>query len=314
MLAFRTLSLLSALLVSTAAAQERPAEQAPKPVYDETADARADVAAAVARAKRENKRVLIQWGGNWCGWCVRLAGTMAKDPKLRKELLYEYEVVHVDVGKFDKNKDFAKELGADIEGVPYLTVLDADGKPIAQQGTAEFEVDDKHDPEKVLAWLTDHRAEPLVASEVLAAAITQAKREQKLVFLHFGAPWCGWCHRLEDWMARPEVAGILAAKFVDRKIDVDRMSGGKDVHAHWLGKAGQNSQGIPWFVFLDGDAEIVAHSTAASGNIGFPAAPEEIEHFLTMLRAARVADRDIAKLRATLEEKPPQQQPSQEQH
>ena len=30
------------------------------------------------------------------------------------------------------------------------------------------------------------------------------------VFLHFGAPWCGWCHRLENWMAKPEVAAILA--------------------------------------------------------------------------------------------------------
>ena len=36
-----------------------------KTVYDESADATKDVAAAVARAAGEHKRVLLQIGGNW---------------------------------------------------------------------------------------------------------------------------------------------------------------------------------------------------------------------------------------------------------
>ncbi len=44
--------------------------------YDESADAMAAVDAALARAEESGKRVLIDLGGNWCGWCRLLAGVM----------------------------------------------------------------------------------------------------------------------------------------------------------------------------------------------------------------------------------------------
>ena len=40
---------------------------AKKPVYDEKADAKAQIETALSAAKRENRRVLIQWVRNWCG-------------------------------------------------------------------------------------------------------------------------------------------------------------------------------------------------------------------------------------------------------
>lgn len=45
--------------------------------------------------------------------------------------------------------------------------------------------------------------------------------------------------------------------------------------------------GIPWSVILDGDGKAQITSDAAEGNIGCPAKPEEIEHFLKMLDATR---------------------------
>ncbi len=89
------------------AAGEQDAKQETKKkradIYDEAADARADIAAAVARAKKENKRVLVQWGANWCGWCHLLTEHLAQDKDARLKILYEYEVVHVDVGQFDNS-------------------------------------------------------------------------------------------------------------------------------------------------------------------------------------------------------------------
>ena len=284
------------------------AAQDPKPVYDEKADARKDVAAAVARAQKENKRVLIQWGANWCGWCKWLSATMKKDPKLSHELLYEYEVVHVDVGRFDKHMDLAKELGAQWKGIPFLTVLDGSGKAIVQQNTEPFEAKidgkDGHDPAKVLEFLTAHKAPPLVAKDVLAAALATAQKEQKRVFLHFGAPWCGWCHKLEDWMARPEIAAVLAKDFVDTKIDNDRMTGGKEVYQAQIAAAGQKEGGIPWFVFLAADGTLLAHSTGPKGNTGFPYEPDEIAHFVTMLQKVKqnLTDADIAMLQKSLDD------------
>ncbi|MCC6678745.1 MAG: thioredoxin family protein [Phycisphaerales bacterium] len=263
-------------------------------VYDEAADAKQQIAAAIARAKKENRRVLVQWGGNWCPWCIALHGLFKSDKAIARTLMYEYEVVYVDAGKpAGKNVDLAKTYGADLaaNGYPFLTILDGNGKPIANQETAALEVKDEsgkskgvaagHDPKLVLKFLEEHKASYQSAEAMVPAAIAQARAEGKVVFLHFGAPWCGWCHKLEAWMARPDVAPVLAKAFVDLKIDTDRTVGGSEVLARY--SKGQNG-GIPWFVFLDGDGKSVIDSTGPKGNIGFPAAPEEIEHFGVMLR------------------------------
>src|SRR5262245_56186086 len=156
-LTFASSPFLTAVLPQ--AAEAAPSAQEVKketPVYDEAANARAEVAAALARAKKENRRVLIQWGANWCGWCKWLAATMKKDPEVARKLLYEYDVLHVDVGQFNKNLDFAKELGAQFKSIPFLTILDQDGKPLVQQNTEPFELKEEaagnhHDPKKLVA-------------------------------------------------------------------------------------------------------------------------------------------------------------------
>ena len=142
--------------------------------------------------------------------------------------------MHVDVGRFDKNMDLAKELGADFKAIPFLTILDADGKALVQQNTEPFETKDEsgkggHDAKKLLAFFTEHQTKPLDAKVVREAAFAQAKAANKRVFLHYGAPWCVWCRRLEEWLARPEIAALLATDFIEVKIDQDRMTGGKEM-------------------------------------------------------------------------------------
>jgi thiol-disulfide isomerase/thioredoxin len=292
-----------------------PAEKpARPPLYDEQADAREQIAAALAKAKKENQRVLIQWGGNWCGWCIKLDELCRSDPAVRKQLQYEYQVVHVDAGRDGKNMDLAKSYSAEIDGFPYLTVLDAEGKPIANQETglleerdADGKVTGKHVPGAVLAFLKKHEAPQLNASEVLAAGLAEAKRNAdrgegpQVVFLHFGAPRCGWCHRLEDWMARPEIAAALGKDFIDVKIDTDRMAGGGDVLQRHRGPAGG---GIPWFVLLAADGKAIITSDGPEGNVGFPVQPQEIRHFEAMLRksARNLTGDQIATIIASLEE------------
>jgi thiol:disulfide interchange protein len=304
---------LSLALLPAGASDEPKAakakDKAAKPkVYDENADAKADVEKALAQAKKDNQRVLIQWGGNWCSWCVLLNDRFSKDRTLSKELLYEYRVVHVDIGHMDKNKELAKHFEADFAGgVPFLTVLDADGKVLKNQRTDVFETKkadgeegkNGHDPVKLLAFLKDLEAKPLVAEEVLQSKLAAAEKSDRLVFLHFGAPWCGWCHRMEAWMARPEVAAILDKEFVDLKIDVDRMPGGKEIQMRYNPKP----NGIPWFVFMDAQGKALATSDDAKGaNIGFPNSPAEIEHFTNMLETThrKLSKEDIEKLAASL--------------
>lgn len=294
---------------SPPAAKQPAAEK--KPLYDVNADAQADIAAALERARRENRRVLLQWGGNWCKWCIKLHELCAADRQIAKTLKYEYDVVFVDTNQPpEKNLDLAESYGADVKrhGFPYLTILDADGKVLVNQETASLEIDGKnidagHDPAKVLAFLKQHAAPPQDANRLFEAALAAARSADKRVFLHFGAPWCPWCHRLEDWLRRPDVAPRLAKDFICQKVDIDRMTGGKDVLARVKGDA---AGGIPWFAFLGPDGKPLITSDAPEiGNVGFPYKPDEIAHFAAMLRkvARSMTPDDVAAVLQTMGEK-----------
>ena len=91
--------------------------------------------------------------------------------------------------------DLAQEYGVDLrkEGIPFFTVLDAGGKVLANQATGflETKVDgqDGYDPKKLVELLKRHAAVPWKAENRLADALALARKEEKRLFLHFGAPW-----------------------------------------------------------------------------------------------------------------------------
>ncbi len=303
--------LTPALPLTPAAGQpaDKPAKADKKPVYDENADAKQQIGAALAKAKKDNRRVLIQWGANWCGWCIKLHDLYGSNKDIKHELLYEYDLVFVDIGKWDKNMDLAMSYGADLKkiGVPYLTFLDADGKVLANADTSPLESKDQkaspgHDPALVLALLTKHQAPYLQASAILDDGLAQAKASGRKIFLHFGAPWCPWCHVLENWMAQPEIHALLAKDFVDVKIDQDRNVGAQDVFAKYNPNA--EKSGIPWFVFTDAEGKSIVTSDSPKGNIGYPGSDSEIDYFAEMLKksATKLTPDDIAALIRSLRE------------
>jgi thioredoxin-related protein len=313
--------LLGAVLVlaigaAGAFAQQKSATKTDKPsgpakrasIYDKTADAKAQVEKAAERAKRENKRILVMFGGDWCGWCHKLHELFASNSEIRKTLSYEYELVMVDLEapnaqsllKSSKAALSPEELQKGV-GYPFLAVLDADGKILTAQRTDPLEEGDHHDPKRVQAFLARWTVAPKDAKVVVEEALSRAATEDKRVFLTFGAPWCGWCHRLSDWIARPEVAAILDHDFIITKIDIDRMTGGKDVMNRYRSTS---SGGIPWYTILDAKGKSLGTADGPEGNIGYPFKPKEIDHFLTLVKGQgrHIEDRQVEQLRKSLEE------------
>lgn len=102
--------------------------QAPLPLpYDEAADAKAQVADAIARAKTSHKHVMIDLGGNWCPDCRVFAGVMAL-PEVAPAIKRDFEFVAVDVGRFNKNLDIGDVYGVHVAAAPTVIILDSTGK------------------------------------------------------------------------------------------------------------------------------------------------------------------------------------------
>lgn len=143
-----------------------PARRAP--IYDEKADAKTLVADALKRARRSDRRVLIMYGGNWCGWCYRFNDLLHNDATIRPVIEQSYQLVHVEVRL---NPDIGEGYGIDAsKGFPYLTVLDAGGGVLANQETGVFEEGQGYRPARVLAFLEQHRTRPATAPATMPAA------------------------------------------------------------------------------------------------------------------------------------------------
>lgn len=108
----------------TAPSFEQLAKPLPLP-YQEGANADTAVAAAKARALRAHKKLLIDLGGNWCLDCRLLAGTIEL-PELQRWVRAHYEVVTVDIGRFDRNGQIPAHYGITgrLAGVPAVLVVD----------------------------------------------------------------------------------------------------------------------------------------------------------------------------------------------
>jgi thiol:disulfide interchange protein len=128
---------------------------AAEPLYPAIARANDDIAAACKEAKAAKKRVLLDFGGNWCTDCKVLDINFRKAEN--KALLdASYVVVHVNIGdkRIDSNLDVGERYGIPLKkGVPALAVLDGDGKVIHAQKNGEFESMRSMDPKSVHEFL-----------------------------------------------------------------------------------------------------------------------------------------------------------------
>jgi thioredoxin-related protein len=125
-------------------------------IYDTLADARHDLQQAVQLAGLENKHVLVQVGGNWCPWCVKLHTFFKSETTIDSILKADYVLVRINYSKENRNPETMAMLGYPQRfGFPVLVVMDAHGNRLHTQNTGYLEQDKGYNPEKVKGFLLD---------------------------------------------------------------------------------------------------------------------------------------------------------------
>ena len=124
-------------------------------LYSPTANADKDIAAAIKKAKAENKYVLLQGGGNWCKWCIEFARFCKADQKIDSVINAGFVWYHLNDSKENKNeKVFAKYDYPQRFGYPVFIILDGNGKRIHTQNSEYLEDGKKsYDQRKVQSFL-----------------------------------------------------------------------------------------------------------------------------------------------------------------
>jgi len=160
----------------------------------------------------------------------------------------------------------------------------------------------------LLLSITAVPAAPPSADEIIGEATAKATAGNKSIYLYFGASWCGWCKRLDAFLERPDIKPVFEKYFVPVKLVVQENEKNKALENAgadgWLTKVG-GPEGLPFSAFLDSKGTLIVNSkqpAKAGGNIGFPAAPEEIDWFVAMMKKAapRISEADLKVLETAL--------------
>lgn len=147
--------------------------------------------------------------------------------------------------------------------------------------------------------LTQAQEQPS-ASAVIEKAATQAKKENKKVFVIFHASWCTWCKKMENNMANPAVKSYFDKSYVITHLTVQESPKNKNLENPGadtlLKKYKAEKAGIPFFVILDTGGNLLEDSFDSKGqNLGCPASKEEVAEFNRILKStSKLTDKELA--------------------
>ncbi|MGO9633482.1 MAG: thioredoxin family protein [Steroidobacteraceae bacterium] len=128
-----------ALALALALALAVPGHALERQIYPPPEQASSDIAAALKISAAEHRRVIVDFGGDWCTDC-QVLDSYFHDAVNQPILDANFLLVHVNIGHLDQNLDIAARYRIPLtKGVPALAVLEVNGKLIYSQKTGEFE-------------------------------------------------------------------------------------------------------------------------------------------------------------------------------
>lgn len=137
--------------------------QETKKLYDPSLDGMKQIKNAVAEAGKANKHVLIQYGGNWCPWCIRFHEFCKSDTSIMKIISEDYIPVNLNYDPSNKNLPSNEYLGNPVRfGFPVFIILDGKGKVLHIQDSGLLEEGKGYSKEKVLGFFKNWTAKALI--------------------------------------------------------------------------------------------------------------------------------------------------------
>ncbi len=119
--------------------------------------AKSDLATAMKTAAQSHKRVIVDFGGNWCGDC-QVLDIYFHNSENRPILESNFVLVHINIGRMDENLDIAEQYGIPVTlGVPALAVLSERGKLLYGQRGGEFKSMRRMESSEVTKFLVQWR-------------------------------------------------------------------------------------------------------------------------------------------------------------
>jgi len=127
-------------------------------IYSVKSDPFNDATAAIALAKKTHRNVLIEIGGNWCGWCKRMDAFLEKNPTVYQALHNKFVLLKINVSDENENTAFMSALPP-VLGYPHMYVSTGTGKMLVSKDTAELQLNGQYNAKIWLQFLTKWQAQ-----------------------------------------------------------------------------------------------------------------------------------------------------------
>jgi thioredoxin-related protein len=129
-----------------------PTKYVPVTTYDPKRDAAQDIANAIKEARRTNRNILLEVGGEWCSWCHRLDKFFFDNPTLKRLRDKNFVTLKINYSDENENEEVLSQYPT-INGYPHLFFLDSEGKLLLSQDTGMLESGKSYNLERLTTVL-----------------------------------------------------------------------------------------------------------------------------------------------------------------
>ncbi len=121
--------------------------------YDPVRNPAEDLEQAIVIAQKENKRIMLELGGDWCIWCKYMDDFYKTHPDVLQARVENYVLVKINVSEENANEEFFSQY-PEAAGYPHIYILESDGTFLHSQNTVDLEDGaDSYVPEVFMAFL-----------------------------------------------------------------------------------------------------------------------------------------------------------------